>query len=56
MTTDMQLWSILFGLLAGIVSGGYVRLVGLARRYQPAGRARLWLPLVVFAGLGLAAT
>ncbi len=33
-----------------------MRLIGLARRYQPAGRARLWLPLVVFAGLGLAAT
>jgi len=55
-TPGLLVWSILFGLLAGVVSVGYVRLLGLARRYQPAGRARLWLPLVVFAGLGLAAT
>ena len=53
-TPALLVWSVLFGLLAGVVSVGYVRLVGLARRYQPAGSARWWLPLVVFAGLGLA--
>jgi H+/Cl- antiporter ClcA len=54
-TTGMLVWSVLFGLLAGVVSVGYVRLIGRARRAKPTGPARLWLPLVVFAGLGLAA-
>jgi H+/Cl- antiporter ClcA len=45
-------WAALIGPLAGLVSVGWVHLVGVANRLRVSGLMRLLAPIVVFTGLG----
>lgn len=50
---DVAVWAVLAGLVAGVVSVGYVRAVAWADLHKPRGRARLVAPIVVLGLLGV---
>ena len=51
-TISFTTFAVLAGPLAGLASVGYVRLVTTAHRHRPTGRARIFVPLIVFTALG----
>ncbi len=54
-STGLLIGSVIFGPLAGLLSAGYVRVIGWARGHKPRGVVQLVLPLPIFLGLGVAA-
>ena len=49
----LLVWALLVGPIIGLISAGYIRLIGWVSYHRPAGRTALVAPLVAFSLLGL---